>query len=117
MLICPVDRHRINSTDIHAAVKQRQGPVGPHPQPLAAVEEALARGRGHADEALVRGGLELLEVDGGEEFRVDAGDVVTLDEIVGVDRGSFKIPLQSETIRSLAASASSAEPSDGKSTK
>ena len=31
------------------------------------------------------GGLELFEVDGCEELRMDAGDVVALDEIVGVD--------------------------------
>ena len=84
-LLSAVRADRVDARGVHAALEQRERPVRPHPQPLAAIEQALARRCRHADEALVSGGLELLEVDRRKEVRVDAGDVVALDEIVGVD--------------------------------
>jgi hypothetical protein len=76
---------RVDARGVHAAVEQRQRPVGPHPKPLAPVEQALARWCGHADQVVVGGGFKVLELDGLEEARVDAGDVVALHEVVRVD--------------------------------
>jgi tetratricopeptide (TPR) repeat protein len=76
---------RVDARGVHAAVEQRQRPVRPHPQPFAAIEQAIARRRRHAHEAVVGRRLELLEVDGREEAGMDARDVVAFDEIVRVD--------------------------------
>ena len=76
------DRH--DARAVHAAGIDRQGEVRPAPQPQPAIDRAALLRRGHDDQGIAVGGLELREIDHRMEARMDAGDVVALDEIVGV---------------------------------
>ena len=78
----PVDGQ--DARGVHAVRIDREGHVRIGPEPDPAIDRALALRRLHHHDILQRIGLEAAEVDLGVEPGMDRGDVIALDEIVGI---------------------------------